>query len=200
MTKIKICGLFRDQDIDYVNEARPDFAGFILHFPKSHRSIPAEQAKRLRERLHPQIRPVCVCVDQPLEAVIQVAEKVHPAVIQLHGRENEQYIADVKKQTGLEIWKAFRIKDEKDLEAAAGCCADQVLLDNGYGTGLAFDWKWAEAFSRPFLLAGGLTPENIPEAIARLHPAVVDLSTGVETCSRKDLEKILEAVQAAHRA
>ena len=76
--------------------------------------------------------------------------------------------------------------------------ADLVLLDNGYGTGETFDWSRAETFEREFILAGGLTPGNIPEAILRLHPLGVDISSGVETDHFKDREKILAAVRAAH--
>ena len=80
---------------------------------------------------------------------------------------------------------------------AAGCAADMVLLDNGYGTGEVFDWSVVTEFERPFILAGGLTAENIPDAIKSLNPEIVDLSSGVETDKRKDREKILRAVKAA---
>ncbi len=198
--KIKICGLTREQDVDYVNEAMPDYAGFILCFPKSHRNLTTEKAKLLRSLLRPEILPVCVFVDQPVKTVIRTARIVRPAVLQLHGHENDSYIAELKEQTGLEIWKAFQVRDEVDLEAAARCRADRVLLDNGYGTGEVFDWSRAVSFSRPFILAGGLTPENIPDAAAALHPVAVDLSSGTETKRHKDRDKILSAVAAAHTA
>ena len=87
-----------------------------------------------------------------------------------------------------------------DLAAAEKSAADAVLLDNGYGTGEAFDWSLAAGFHRPFLLAGGLTPENIPEAIRTMRPALVDISSGVETDKKKDRDKILAAVHAARHA
>ena len=198
MTAIKICGLFREQDIEYVNEAKPDYAGFILHFPKSHRNLDIDRASLLRKRLRPDIRSVCVFVDQPAETVIRAADRVRPDVIQLHGHENDGYIAGLKERTGLEVWKAFRIRTEADLEAAGASAADVVLLDNGYGTGEVFDWSKAEAFHRPFILAGGLTAGNIPEAVRRLKPMAVDLSSGVETNRIKDRGKIMDAVLAAH--
>ena len=86
MTKIKICGLTRTEDIDFVNEALPDYAGFILHFPKSRRNITVEKAKELKDHLHTNIMSVCVFVDQPLETVIQAAESIKPDVLQLHGQ------------------------------------------------------------------------------------------------------------------
>ena len=92
MTKIKICGLFRDQDIDYINEAKPDYAGFILHFPKSHRNLELDRALKLRKGLLPLIRLVCVFVNQPLETVVHTAEVLQADVIQLHGHEDDDYI------------------------------------------------------------------------------------------------------------
>ncbi len=196
MTKIKICGLYRDQDIDYVNEASPDYAGFILHFPKSHRNLEPDRALKLRNRLLSQIRAVSVFVDQPMETVIFTAERLRADVIQLHGHESDKYIEELREKTGREIWKAFKVRCEEDLLAASSCKADMVLLDNGYGTGQTFDWSLLEAFDRPFILAGGLTPSNISEAISRLGPVVVDLSSGVETEGRKDRKKIMAAVRA----
>ena len=197
MTKIKICGLTRTEDIDFVNEALPDYAGFILHFPKSRRNITVEKAKELKDHLHMNIKSVCVFVDQPLETVIQAAERIKPDVLQLHGHEDDAYIRRLKDRTGLIVWKAFRVRETADLEKARESAADLVLLDNGYGTGETFDWSRAEAFEREFILAGGLTPENISEAILRLHPLGVDISSGVETGHFKDREKILAAVRAA---
>ncbi len=200
MTGIKICGLFRDCDVDYVNEAGPDFAGFILLFPKSHRNLSPEQAAKLRARLAPEIRAVGVFVDQPTETVVRAAETIGLDVIQLHGSEDDETISALREKTGLEIWKAFRIRSAADLAMAEKCTADEILLDNGYGTGAAFDWSLAADFTRPFLLAGGLTPENIPEAVRTMRPKLVDISSGVETEKRKDREKIIAAVRAARQA
>ena len=199
MTKIKICGLFRDQDIDYVNEAKPDYAGFILHFQKSHRNLDLDRAVMLRKGLLPLIRLVCVFVNQPLETVVHTAEVLQADVIQLHGHENDDYIKELRERTGKEIWKAFRIRCEEDLAAVSLSKADMVLLDNGYGTGQAFDWSLLESFDRPFILAGGLNPENIPDAINLMKPVAVDLSSGVETGKEKDRDKIMAAVRAARR-
>ena len=200
MTRIKICGLFRDEDIDYVNEAKPDFVGFILHFPRSRRNIAPERAAELRVRLSPGIRAVGVFVDQPLSLVAETAAQVGLDVIQLHGHEDDACIAALRERTALPVWKAFRVRSAADLEAAARSTADEILLDNGYGTGAAFDWSLADGFDRPFLLAGGLTPENIPAAIRALGPKLVDISSGVETDGVKDRNKILAAVAAARQA
>lgn len=196
MSGIKICGLFRECDIEFVNEAVPDYIGFILRFPKSHRNVDPERAAALRRRLRPEIRAVGVFVDQPAETVREAAGKIGLDVIQLHGHEDEAYIAAVKEKTGLPVWKAFRVRTQADLEAAALSPADEILLDNGYGTGESFDWTVPAGFARPFILAGGLTPERIPEAVRLLAPLLVDLSSGVETDRVKDRNKILAAVRA----
>ena len=101
--------------------------------------------------------------------------------------------------SGFEIWKAFKVRSQVDLDAANTSSADMVLLDNGYGTGESFDWSLAGGVSRPFLLAGGLTPETIPDAIQQLHPYGLDISSGVETDKKKDPNKILAAVAAARK-
>ena len=198
MTKVKICGLSRECDIDYVNRALPDYAGFILRYPKSRRNVTAAQAAQLRAKLNPGIPAVGVFVDQPPEAVLADARTIGLDVIQLHGREDDDYIRALQQQSGLPVWKAFRVRSETDLAAARESAADMILLDSGCGTGQTFDWSLLRGFDRPYLLAGGLTPETIPEALRRLSPPGVDLSSGVETDGRKDGQKILAAVQAAH--
>ena len=131
-----------------------------------------------------------------MERVIQTADRLRADIIQLHGHENDDYIEEIKESTGREVWKAFKIRYDEDLAAASSCKADMVLLDNGYGTGQTFDWSLLRFFDRPFILAGGLTPENIPEAIDKLHPMAVDISSGVETEGIKDRAKIMAAVEA----
>ena len=196
MTEIKICGLFREDDIDYVNEAKPDYTGFILNFPGSHRNITPEFAGKLRGKLSSGIRAVGVFVNQDVDFVVEAAESIGLDVIQLHGQEDEAYMAALRERTPLPLWKAFRVRTGDDLTAAKESSADRVLLDNGYGTGMVFDWTIAASFDGPFCLAGGLTPEIIPEAIQQLHPDLVDISSGVEVNGIKDKAKIIAAVRA----
>ncbi|MCR4962386.1 MAG: phosphoribosylanthranilate isomerase [Firmicutes bacterium] len=196
MTGVKICGLFRECDIDYVNEAAPDYVGFIIDFPQSHRSIDAERARLLRQRLKPGVRPVGVFVNQPLETAAAAAVRIGLDVIQLHGGEDDGYIAALRKRTGLPIWKAFQVRTADGLRAAASSAADEIVLDNGYGTGSVFDWSLLTGFRRPFILAGGLKPETIPQALRLFAPKLIDISSGVETGKVKDREKILAAVRA----
>ena len=198
MTQIKICGLFRNEDIDFAREANPDCAGFILNFPKSRRNLSPERAARLRALLPGTIRAVGVFVDRPISEVIQAARLIRLDVIQLHGREENAYIRELRENIPLPIWKAFRVSAKEDLAAPLESAADEILLDSGQGTGQAFDWQLLAGFSRPFILAGGLTPELIPEAVRRLRPKIVDLSSGVETEGIKDRVKMIAAVQAVH--
>ena len=200
MTKIKICGLFRECDIEAVNAHRPDWCGFIINFPKSHRSLEPDMVRALRAKLDPTITPVGVFVDQPVKYVAALLNDGTISVAQLHGHEDADYIARLRAMApDHELWKAVKVRSQADLDAANSSTADLVVLDNGYGTGQTFDWSLAGGISRPFLLAGGLTPENIPDAIAQLHPFGLDISSGVETDKLKDTNKIRAAIAAARK-
>ncbi len=198
--KIKICGLVRLCDADYVNLAMPDYAGFVF-YDKSRRFVALEQARKLRAEIHPEIMTAGVFVNAPLEQIALLCKEGIISIIQLHGSEDDEYIAQLRALVpGVKIWKAFQIRKESDLQAAAKSTADMVLLDSGGGTGLQFDWSLIQGFPRPLILAGGLTPENMAEAIGRLHPYALDVSTGVETDGFKNLHKIIAAVEAARRS
>ena len=198
MTRIKICGLTRPEDVRYVNTAKPDWCGFILNFPSSRRNVTPEQARALRAGLDPDIRPVGVFVDRPVEEVAALLNSGVISVAQLHGREDNAYISVLRTLApGCVVWRAFQLRSQADLAAADASGADLVLLDNGRGTGQTFDWSLAGSVQRPFLLAGGLTPESIPRAVAALRPYGLDLSSGVETDGVKDPAKIQAAVPAA---
>ena len=200
MTRIKICGLSRPCDVAFVNEARPDWCGFIIDFPRSHRSVTPREALALRRQLAPGIVPVGVTVDQPVEAVAALLREGVVDVAQLHGTEDECYLAALRTLApGHPLWKAFTLRTPNDLTAALASSADMILLDSSKGTGQTFDWSLLRGVARPFLLAGGLTPENIPRAVRAVHPWGVDLSSGVETDRRKDRDKILAAVAAARK-
>jgi len=200
VSKIKICGLSRPCDIDYVNEAMPDFCGFILGFPKSHRNVSPDTARALVSRLSPKIAPVGVFVDAPIAFMAALAEDGTLSYLQLHGQEDEKTIAALRARVSVPIIKAFKVRSAEDVRRAEQSPADYILLDNGTGTGKAFDWSLLSGISRPFILAGGLSPGNLREAISILHPWAVDLSSGVETDRHKDREKILAAVRAVRGA
>jgi phosphoribosylanthranilate isomerase len=198
VTKIKLCGIYRQEDAELVNQAKPDYFGMVIHFPKSHRNVSREQAAWLRAHIRQDIPAVGVFVNQPVEEIISLLNDGIIDIAQLHGGEGEADILAIREATGKPVWKAFRIRSAQDVENARNSPADLVLLDNGYGTGESFDWRLVGAFSRPFGLAGGLTPENLPQAIAQINPTLVDLSSGIETNKQKDLKKMLRAVAATH--
>ncbi|WP_434309023.1 phosphoribosylanthranilate isomerase [Hominifimenecus sp. rT4P-3] len=198
MTKIKICGLRRPQDIAFVNEAMPDYAGFILEVPKSRRSISLGEAQRLKEQLSHEIQAVGVFVNAPLPRIVEAVREGIVDLVQLHGGESEEEIDRLRELVSVPIIKAFPIAQPEDVTLAMQSRADYLLFDHGSGgTGIAFDWSLVKGQKeRPFFLAGGLRPENISAAIARVRPFAVDLSSGVETDGIKDREKILAAAAA----
>ena len=200
MTKIKICGLRRPEDIAYVNEAKPDFAGFIIDVPKSRRNVPREKVRELTALLSPEILPVGVFVNAPMETILSLVTDGTLKAVQLHGQESQSYLEELKKQVAVPLIRACSIRSPEDLTAAEKSPADFVLVDNGAGgTGETFDWSLLSSFDRPFFLAGGLRLENITEAVSRFHPYALDLSSGVETDGYKDKEKIIAAVAAVRR-
>ena len=200
MTKIKICGLRRPEDIAYVNEAKPDFAGFIIDVPKSRRNVPREKVRELTALLSPEILPVGVFVNARMETILSLVTDGTLKAVQLHGQESQSYLEELKKQVAVPLIRAFSIRSPEDLTEAEKSPADFVLLDNGAGgTGETFDWSLLSSFVRPFFLAGGLRLENITEAVSRFHPYALDLSSGVETDGYKDKEKIIAAVAAVRR-
>ena len=195
--QIKICGLFRDEDIDYVNEARPDYAGFV--FAGSKRQVSAPLAQYLRFRLADGIIPVGVFVNVP---IAEVAAMYHNGVIsiaQLHGGEDESYISALKKKCNtasgakIKIIKVIKSEELKYKIPATG--ADYYLIDSGAGTGKSFNWELlgSKKFSKPWFLAGGINLKNIKQAM-ELNPYAVDISSGAETDGIKDREKILQLV------
>lgn len=200
MTKIKICGLRRPEDIVYVNEAKPDFAGFIIDVPKSRRNVPREKVREFTALLSPEILPVGVFVNAPMETILSLVTDGTLKAVQLHGQESQSYLEELKKQVAVPLIRAFSIRSPEDLTEAEKSPADFILLDNGAGgTGETFDWSLLSSFDRPFFLAGGLRLENITEAVSRFHPYALDLSSGVETDGYKDKEKIIAAVAAVRR-
>lgn len=201
MSKIKICGLSRPCDIDYVNEAKPDFCGFIIGVPKSRRNVSSETVRALVKNLSPDIAPVGVFVNAPLEEIAALAGDGIIRYVQLHGQEDEAYIARLRKLVTAPIIQAFKVSCPEDVQRAEQSSADYILLDNGSGgTGKTFEWSNLRNITRPYILAGGLGPENLAQAVERLNPWGTDLSSGVETDGVKDREKILTAVQAVRNA
>ncbi|MBR6221369.1 MAG: phosphoribosylanthranilate isomerase [Clostridia bacterium] len=200
MTKIKLCGLSRPCDIEAVNALLPDYIGFVFA-KKSKRYVSPEAAGALREALNPAIRAVGVFVREDPAVVSGLLNGGVIDLAQLHGSEDEAYIARLRALTDKPIIQAFKIEAPADLDRARASKADYILLDNGAGgTGSAFDWSLLTGFDRPYFLAGGLGPGNVAQAIAALHPFAVDVSSGIETDGYKDVEKMRAFVMAARAA
>lgn len=199
-TKIKICGLKRPEDITYVNEAKPDYCGFIIEFPKSSRNVTGDQVRTLTANLHPDIIPVGVFVNASPERVEELLLDGTIQIAQLHGQEDEDYIRRIQRNTRHQVIKAFSVKTTQDIELALQSPADYILLDQGSGgTGKTFDWSLIPEITRPFFLAGGLGPDNLEQAVRTIRSYAVDLSSSVETDGVKDRRKIVEAVNLVHK-
>ena len=200
MTKIKICGLRRPQDIEAVNAARPDFAGFVVEVPGSRRSVDKRELRELAGRLEEGILSAGVFVNAPPELVAELLEEGTLDLAQLHGQEDEIYMAELRRLTEKPLIQAFSIQTGQDAEQALESRADYLLLDQGRGgTGQTFDWSLLPEINRPFFLAGGLGEENLERAIRQVRPWAVDLSGSLETDGQKDPEKILRAVELVRR-
>lgn len=198
MTKIKLCGLSRDCDIEAVNELKPEYIGFVFA-PKSKRYVDEERAAGLRRSLRPDITPVGVFVNENPEAIASLLKNSIIDIAQLHGNESEEYIKNLRNLTDKPIIKAFRIDTRQDVEIANQSRADYVLLDSGQGTGTVFDWNLLKNIARPYFLAGGLTPDNVSQALTLLHPYAVDISSGIETDGCKDKEKMTAFVSTVRQ-
>ena len=197
MTLVKICGLMRPEDADAVNAAGADFAGFILS-AGFRRSKSMKQAAAISAHLDPAVTAVGVFVDEPAAFIAPFVEAGAIRAIQLHGGEGDDYIGALRERLpGTPIVKAFKIRSVEDIAEANASTADLVLLDNGQGTGEAFDWNRIGGIGRRYVLAGGLNPGNVADAVNLLRPYAVDMSSGVETQGSKDPEKIMRAVSAA---
>lgn len=192
--KIKICGLFRNQDTEYANIAEPDYIGFV--FAESRRKVTPEKALELKKNLNPEIKAVGVFVNQNKNLIAELVRNKIIDIIQLHGSEDNTYISELRELTGdTPIIKAVSVKSTEDILKSAEYISDFILLDNGKGgTGEKFDWNLIEKNHRIFL-AGGVNPDNISEAI-KLNPYCIDVSSGAETNGLKDKDKMIQLVRA----
>lgn len=198
MTKIKLCGMSRMEDIAAVNEIRPDFCGFVIEVPKSRRNVSAAQAEKLSAALAPGIAPVGVFVNAKVSLVADLLNRGVLGAAQLHGQEDESYISRLREKikADAQLIQAFSVRTKEDILRAQKSSADLILLDQGSGgSGQTFDWSLADDVGRPFFLAGGLGSENLAQAIQKVRPWAVDLSSAIETDGYKDPQKMREAVR-----
>ena len=198
MTKIKLCGLSLPCDIEAANELKPDYIGFVFA-PKSRRYVTYKKAEELKSLLSPDIEAVGVFVNEPSPNIATLLKKGIIDIAQLHGDEDEDYIAELRLLTDKTIIKAFRIKTANDIKIVEQSTADDILLDSGAGTGTVFDWDLLKSIQRPYFLAGGLDARNVASAIKTLHPYAVDVSSGIETDGVKDKTEMAAFVAAVRK-
>ena len=208
--RVKICGLRRAADVQAAAEAGAAYVGFVF-FPKSPRNLAPEDAARLALEVPAGICKVALTVDADDAALERLLETVPLDMLQLHGRESPERVAEIRARHGLPVMKAVGIAEAADLAQIDlySQVADQLLIDakppRGAalpgGNALVFDWRLLAArkyWQRPWMLAGGLTPENVAEAIRVTGARQVDVSSGVESApGEKDAGKIHAFVAAA---
>ena len=193
--KIKICGLRRECDVDFVNSAGVDFVGFV--FAGTKRQVTPAQASVLKKRLSPDIKSVGVFVNESIENIKRICKNGIIDLVQLHGNEDSDFIKTLKNEINLPVIKAVKALSEDYIKEEIRNDADFVLLDsfkeNSFGgTGSIFDWTIVPDIKKPVFLAGGLNINNIKQAVDMVHPFCVDISSGVETDGFKDERKIFE--------
>jgi phosphoribosylanthranilate isomerase len=205
MTKVKICGITNLKDALLSVKFGADALGFNF-YEKSPRYISPEKAREIIEQLPKEILKVGVFVNENLKKIIESAESAKLDAIQLHGEETPEFVIELKEKTNLEIIKAFRVSSEFKPENVMEYKADAILLDaynpkEHGGTGETFDWEIAkkvQQISPKMYLAGGLSPENIANAIFKVRPFAVDSCSLLE-CKKgiKDSKKVKEFIFAA---
>ncbi len=207
--RVKICGLSEARHVDVAAKAGAAYIGFVF-FPKSPRHLSFDKAAQLAMAVPPGVAKVALTVDADDDTLDMLLDRVPLDMLQLHGKESAERVADVRARYGLPVMKAVGVASEEDLPALGeyGRVADQILVDAKPprdavlpgGNGLAFDWRLiaGRRWPVPWMLAGGLTPGNVGEAIRLTGARQVDVSSGVESAPGvKDPERIAAFVAAA---
>ena len=203
-TRIKICGLTSAEDAAAAVAAGADALGFVFH-SSSPRAVVAEQARDVIATLPPFVSRIGLFVNASPEVIRHTAQVAGLDAIQLHGDEPPDFC----DQFHLPVLKAFRLRTRSSIDSlpnyrTAGWLLDSFVIGMPGGTGARFDWDWAREageLGRPIIVAGGLTPDNVAEAILCARPYAVDVSSGVEsTPGRKDRSKMNRFVEAVRGA
>ncbi|SFG38083.1 phosphoribosylanthranilate isomerase [Oribacterium sp. WCC10] len=212
MSGIKICGLRRPEDIEAVNELKPEYIGFVF-YKKSRRYVTEAEAEQLSNMLLPSISAVGVFVSEDRDIILRLMRKGIISIAQLHGDESAEYIKELQEELKKpgefpdgtpysidgKVMKAFLVRTSSDVKNAEMSPADYILLDKGMGDGETFNWELIKGLQRPYFLAGGLNPDNVSEAVRKLNPYALDVSSGVETGGFKDpvrMKTFVEAVRS----
>ena len=207
--KVKICGVANVEDANLVASLGADYIG--LNFCKeSPRKISLKMARDIIAKLPPFTLPVAVFAEEPLTDLVKFLAKTGFEAVQLHGSETPEYCKEVKEKANIKVIKAFRIMDENSIAPMVlyQDIVDYFLLDafvegQAGGTGEVFNWDLVttmrvKGINKPFFLAGGLTPENVEQAIEKVEPFGVDVSSGVERLpKKKDFDKMKSFIRNA---
>lgn len=210
--EIKICGLSTPETLDAALGAGADMVGMVF-FPPSLRHVSLSTASALATRARGRARIVALTVDADDAALADIVAAIHPDMLQLHGKESPERVAAIRARFELPVMKAVGIATAADLAALAAYegVADRLLLDAKPpkdavlpgGNGVPFDWNLLAGLdlSIPYMLSGGLDPENVRNAVQRLHPFGVDVSSGVERAPGvKDIARIVAFIREARAA
>jgi phosphoribosylanthranilate isomerase len=208
--KVKICGLTRLEDARQAVDSGAWAIGMVFH-PDSPRRVEVERAAEIATAFRRRCEVVGVFVNTPLDDLLRTLGSVPLTMLQLHGDEGPSYCAEAARRSGLKVMKAVRAKDAQAVRSLAAFHTDFHMIDAYVpgvygGTGEGFDWELAAAHSGdvPLVLSGGLTAQNVGEALAAVRPFAVDVASGVEAAPGiKDsyrLQAFFEAVDSATRA
>ncbi|MGQ0671609.1 MAG: phosphoribosylanthranilate isomerase [Hyphomicrobium sp.] len=212
-TRVKICGINSVEALDAALDCGADFVGLVF-FGRSPRNVDLATARALADRArgHHAVQVVALVVDAGDALITGIRREVSPDIFQLHGHETPHRSAQIGALTGREVWKAVPVSSVADVDAAGRFATEgkshRILFDAKPpanpaalpgGNGLSFDWRMLERLTdRSFVLAGGLTPDNVAAAIRLVAPAIVDVSSGVESSpGRKSPELIRRFIRAA---
>ena len=186
MTQVKICGLTRLDDAQRAADLGAWALGMVL-WPGSPRRCPRDEAARIAAALRRRAELAGVFVDASLDAVARAADELSLTMVQLHGAEGPSYCAEVARRTGCKVIKAVKVRSQADLRALRSYPTDFHLLDSGSaaapgGTGTTWDWALVEELAGgvPVIASGGLSPDNVADAIRALRPYAVDTASGTE--------------------
>ena len=223
--KVKMCGISKVETIPAIVEAKPHYIGLVfapskrqvtveqaktlvdeLHkqYEKTYGEVTvpmntdtAQDSKEFAQENSnfEKIKTVGVFVNETLDNLVAIANKVNLDAVQLHGDEDEAFIRSLKERINVEVWKAVQIRSASDAETWIDSSADMLLFDAYHkdergGTGEVFDWSCLDEFERPFMLAGGIDSTNVARAIRTVRPYGIDISSGIETDGMKDNDKI----------
>jgi phosphoribosylanthranilate isomerase len=209
MTLVKICGLSAPETMEVALEAGAAFVGLVF-FAKSPRNVTLRQAKTLAAQARGRAKIVTLVVDADNALLDAIAGDVAPDLFQAHGMETPERLGEIRKLTGIPVYKAVRVATVAHVKAAATFTSSPFILYDAMppegavlpgGNGLAFDWTILKDARSPFMLAGGLNPDNVAEAIRVTQADMVDVSSGVESSPGvKDAKLIAKFIEAAKAA